>query len=58
MARNDLSSWLEGRALAKADAASIAKFIWEDIVYRYEIFSKLMINRGLKNKAIIKEFTY
>jgi len=57
MARDDLSGWPEGRALAKADAASIAKFIWEDIVCRHGIFGKLVIDGGPENKAVVEEFT-
>ena len=32
LAHDDLSRWVEGRALVKATVANIAKFVYEDII--------------------------
>ena len=31
-ARDDLSGWVEARALGKNNSLNVAKFIWEDII--------------------------
>ena len=56
IAREDLSRWPKGRALASANLESIAKFIFKDIVYQYRIFKKLIVNKKPKNKGVIKAF--
>ena len=54
-ARCDLTGWPEGRLLAKADSQSIAKFIYEDIIYRHRCVLIIIINGGPKNKALVRE---
>jgi len=56
VARDDLSRWLEARALASANLETIAKFIWEDIVCCHSCFGHLVIDRGLENKKHVKKF--
>lgn len=36
--RDDMSGWIEARALSNKGAKDIAIFIWEDIIYRHDIF--------------------
>lgn len=57
VARCDLSGWVEGRPLASATAANVAKFIWEDVVCRHGLFGKLMVDGGPENKGLVKAFT-
>ena len=57
VARNDLSSWAEARALAKANSTTISKFLWEEVVCRHGCFRKLVIDGRLENKGLVKEFT-
>ena len=56
-AREDLSGWVESRALAKATSKAVAKFIWEDIVCRHGCFGRLVIDGGPENKKHVAEFT-
>jgi hypothetical protein len=34
-ARDDLSGWVEGRALTAANSKNIAKFLYEDVIARH-----------------------
>jgi len=51
VARDDLSGWVEARALSSADLAAIADFLWEDVVCRYGCFGRLVVNGGPENKG-------
>ena len=50
VARDNVSRWVEARALAKLSSEAVAKFVYEDIIYRYRCFIYLLIDRGLENK--------
>lgn len=54
MARDDLSGWVEGRPLRKANTASAAKFLWEDVVCRWGLFGKMVVDGGPENKRVVK----
>ena len=56
LAKEDLSGWSEGRALAKANAEAIAKFIWEDIVCRHGLSGRLVVDGGPENKGVAEAF--
>lgn len=51
MARDDLSGWVEVRALAQNKAKLVAKFLWEDVICRHSIFGRLIVDGGAENKA-------
>ena len=59
--QDDLSRWVEARALANATSIAVAKFIWEDIVCRHGCFGRLVVDRGLENKkhviAFVKKYS-
>ena len=57
VARDDLSGWPEARALAKANAESVAKFLWEDVICRHGMFGRLVVDGGPENKADVKDLT-
>jgi hypothetical protein len=57
VAREDLSSWVEARALSNTNSAAVAKFIWEDVVCWHSCFGKLVIDRGSENKRFVTAFT-
>ena len=57
VAREDLCGWVEAKALAKADLASVTKFIYEDVVCQHGCFGRLVLDGGPKNKAHVAEFT-
>ena len=53
-ARDDLSGWPEARALANADAASVAKFTYEKILMCHSCSMKIVVDGGPKNKEIME----
>ena len=57
LAREDVSSWVKGKALTTASSTAVAKFLFKDLVYYYRLFRRLVVNRGPKNKGLIKAFT-
>jgi hypothetical protein len=57
VAQEDLSGWVEARALSKATLATVAKFLWEDVVCRHGCFSRLVIDGGPENKGYVAAFT-
>jgi hypothetical protein len=56
VARDDLSGWVEARALARATSEAVAKFLWEDVVCRHGCFGRLVVDGGPENKAHVAEF--
>ena len=53
--RDNLSGWPEGRALRTVNARTVADFIWQDVIYYYSIFGRLVINRGSEFKKEVIE---
>ena len=37
--RDDFSEWVKARPLKNLTSKKITKFIWEEIIYRYSLFS-------------------
>lgn len=52
LARCDLSGWVEGRTLRKADSLAVAKFMWEDIICRHGCFGRLVVDGGRENLGV------
>ena len=48
---------MEARALAKLSSEAVAKFVYEDVIYRYRCFIYLLIDRGLENKSWLSVLT-
>jgi len=57
VARDDLSRWVEARALSSANSAAITNFLWEDVVCYHRCFRRLVVDKGPKNKGWVKAFT-
>ena len=57
VARDDFSGWPEARALYTATTAAVTRFLYEDVIYRYSCFQRLVLNRGPENKDLVEEFT-
>jgi len=57
LARDDLSGWVEGRPLREKTAAAVAHFLWEDIVCRFGLYGRLVIDGGKENKAVVNQLT-
>jgi hypothetical protein len=55
--KEDLLEWPEARALLEATSEAVADFIWEEIICRYRVFSRLVVDRGSENKGVAKAFT-
>ena len=49
IAWDNISRWVEARALSSKTADQVAKFIWQDIIYCYELFWKLVVDGGGEN---------
>jgi transposase InsO family protein len=52
LAREDVSGWVEGKAIANNDSASIAKFIWEDIICRHGLPLQIIMDNGPENSKL------
>jgi hypothetical protein len=57
LARDDLSGWVEGRPLRDKSAPAVARFLWEDIICRFGLYGRLVIDGGTENKAVVKQLT-
>jgi hypothetical protein len=53
MLRCNLSGWIEGRALANADAKSVAKFLWEELFCRHGCPGRIIMDGGPENKDVV-----
>ena len=54
-ARDDLSGWIEARAIGNANSLSVAKFLWEDVICRHGCFGRLIVDGGPENKDLVEE---
>jgi Integrase zinc binding domain len=54
-ARDDLTGWVEGRALLAANSKSVAKFLYEDIICRHGCPRRMVMDRGTENLNLTKE---
>lgn len=50
-ARDDLSGWVEGRALRVNGSAEVAKFIFEDVICRHGHPERIVLDGGAENKG-------
>jgi glycosidase len=55
VARDDFFEWAETRALFKAKACRIAKFLWENVICKHDCFEKLTINDDSENKIFFEK---
>jgi len=56
VARDDLSDWVEAKALIRGTSETVTKFFWENIVCRHDCFGKMVIDGGPENKDLVKAF--
>ena len=57
VARDDVSGWVEARALAKLSSETVAKFVYEDVICRHGCFMHLSIDGGPENKSWLSVLT-
>jgi len=51
-ARDDLSGWVEGRALEYNDSMSVADFLYEEVICRHGCPRKIVMDGGPENKML------
>jgi hypothetical protein len=54
LARDDLSGWIEGRALKERNSLEVASFIYEDIICRHGLPRKIVMDNGKENLDLTK----
>ena len=54
-ARDDLSGWVEGRAIDDANSYNVAKFIYEDVICRHGCPLRIVMDRGSENLDLTKD---
>jgi len=52
-ARDDLSGWVEGRALTSATSQTVAKFLFEEVFARHGCPRKIVVDGGSENKGFV-----
>ena len=53
--KNNLIEWIKTRVLFNLKLKTVAKFLWKNIIYRFECFELIVMNKSLENKTVIKE---
>jgi len=51
-ARDDLSGWVEGRAIQENNSQTVAKFLFEDIITKHGCLEQIIVDGGPENKRI------
>jgi hypothetical protein len=54
LAREYLSGWVKGRALPNNKSSTIAKFIYKDIIYRWCMTRRIMVDGGPDFKKAVE----
>ena len=54
-ARDDLSGWVEGRALASVSLKNVSKFIYEEIICRHDCRKCVVMDRRTENLDSTKD---
>jgi len=54
-ARDDLSGWVEGRAIAEVNVKNVAKFLYEDVICHHGCPALVVMDRGSENLNVAKE---
>ena len=53
--RNDLTEWMKTRVLFNLKTKTVAKFLWKNIICRFECFESTVMNEDFENKAVTKK---
>ena len=51
-ARSDFLGWVEARALARADSVSVARFLYKNVICRYGVLRKVILDGGPENQGL------
>jgi hypothetical protein len=55
LARNDLFGWVEAKLLSAKTILAVAKFIWENLICRFGLFGRLVVDGGTENEEFVTE---
>ena len=55
VARCDLSGWVEPKPLPTLSFCAVVDVLWEDLIYCYGCFAKLIIDGGSENTEAVAE---
>lgn len=50
-----MSGWVEGRALTMKVPESVAKFIYEDVIFRHGCLKRIVMDEGTDNLDLTKD---
>ena len=53
--RNDLTEWMKTRVLFNLKTKTVAKFLWKNIICRFECFESIVMNENFENKIVTEE---
>jgi len=53
-ARDDLSGWVEGKALEKVNSENVSKFIYEEVICRHGCPQRMVLDGGSENLDLTK----
>lgn len=54
VARDDLSGWVEARALKSISSEAVARFLYEEVITRFGCFKTLVTDGGPENKGVVE----
>jgi hypothetical protein len=52
-ARSNFRDWVEARAPIRNDSHQVSMLLWEEIIRRYRIFARLIVDGGPENKSLL-----
>ena len=55
LARDDLSEWVEGKAIPEANSYHVSKFLYEDIVCRHGCPQRIVLDGGRENMGSTRD---
>ena len=53
--RNDLTEWMKTRVLFNLKTKTVAKFLWKNIICRFECFESIVMNEDFENKTVTEK---
>ena len=53
--KNDLIKWMKTCVLFNLRAETVAKFLWKNIICRFECFESIVMNKDFENKIVTKK---
>src|SRR6266516_4537977 len=54
-ARDDLSGWVEGRAIDAVNSRNVARFLYEDVICRHGCPLRIVMDGGSENLSLTRD---